>query len=293
MVLKEEQLIRGDKMYLCTYFDSAYADKGWVCNHTLHQQDPESTLFVLCFDDAVYKSAESKPGVIPIKLKDFEDEFPELLAVKTTRLLKEYYATMSPFLPLYIFKKFKHVDLLFYTDADMAFWNDPKEMIKIMGDKSLMVVDHGFEPPRNNIRFNVGILGYKNNDKCKEFLNWWKQRCLNWCRWVTIPSQGMCADQGYLNILHDKPNKFKDVLSCPHPGVNLAPWNIAKYRISNKNGKIILNDKYNLICYHYHEFKLLSLSSYRSTEWKHTESDRQLVYDPYFKLIRDSMYGLI
>jgi len=276
-------------MYFCTYFDSNYFNKGLVCNYTLHKQDKNSILFILCLDDNVYNISSKLNNVILIKLKDLENQFPELVTIKHTRLLKEYYATISPILPLYIFNNFSYINTLYYTDADIAFWSDPNEIEQVMGDYSLMVVDHGFEPPRSGVRFNVGILGYRNDNYCKEFLLWWKERCLEWCKWETLPN-GMCADQGYLNILYDTPNKFQNHLSCPHPGINMGPWNIAKYKITKENNKLIVNDKYNLICYHYHEFRILE-NSYYPTGWKHTQSDKKIIYDPYFELMKLSISG--
>ena len=205
------------------------------------------------------------------------------MLVKNNRELKEYYATMSPILPLYIFEKFD-IEKLFYTDADMAFWSNPEEIEDVMGDHSLLVTDHGFEPPRSGVRFNVGILGYKNDKNCNEFLLWWKEQCLNWCKWITMPD-GRMADQGYLNILHDNPEKFKNVISCPHPGVNLGPWNGWRYKLSKKDGKILLDGKYNLICYHYHEFKITN-DGYFPTGWKLSNGAKEYIYDPYFNLIK-------
>ena len=255
------------------------------------KQSPSSRLFVLALDDRVLAQAEglSDKGVVPVRLVDVEAYCLALLAVKGSRQPKEYYATISPVLPMYIFDKFG-VSKLFYTDADMAFWSDPAEIEAVMGDHSLMVVDHGFEPPRANVRFNVGILGYRNDTSCREFLEWWRDRCLEWCEWRTLPD-GRCCDQGYLNILHDQPDRFKGVLSCLHPGVNLAPWSIGRHNVfRGSDGKLTLG-KYNLICYHYHEFQMVGTDSYYPTGWKITASDRKLVYEPYFRLIQDSMAG--
>jgi len=270
-------------MYLCTYFNSNYADKGWACHKSLTDRDKNLNFFILCLDDKVYQTALSKENVIAIKLSDIENEFPKLLKAKSNRTMVEYCFTLSPFLPMYIFNKYNYVDVLFYTDADIAFWGDPREMLEIFGDKSLMVSDHGFEPPRAGVRFNVGILGYRNDDNCKEFLSWWGERCLEWCKAQTLPN-GMCGDQGYLNVIYDEPNKFKNTLICPQPGINLGPWNIAKYKITKNNDKILLNGKWNLVCYHYHEFKLLN-NGYYPTGWKHSENDRKIIYDPYYNLI--------
>jgi hypothetical protein len=281
-------------MDFCTYFDSAYATKGWVCHYTLHRLSPSSRLFVLGFDDKVIAKAESlaDKGVIPIRLSDIETYCPDLLSIKGSRQLKEYYATMSPILPLFLFDRFG-VETIFYTDADMAFWSEPEEVESVMGDKSLLVTDHGFEPPRAGVRFNVGILGYRNDQNCREFLEWWRDRCLEWCCWVTLPD-GRCCDQGYLNILHDQPDRFKGTLSCPQPGINLGPWGIGRHQITkNAEGKLIMDDKHTLVCYHYHEFRMTGPDSYYPTGWQHTASDRRFVYEPYFALTKQAIAGTL
>jgi hypothetical protein len=272
-------------MNFCTYFDKNYLNKGLVCYETLINQSPESILYILCCDDEVYNRMKNEKNVICFTLQDVEDYYPNLLTVKNKRQPKEYYATISPILPLYIFDKY-NVDLLFYTDADMAFWSDPNEMVDVMGNYSLMVTDHGFEPPRASIRFNVGILGYRNDDNCKEFLYWWRDKCIEWCYWVTT-SDGRCADQGWLNILHNEPNKFKNHFSCPHPGVNYGPWKLGKHFFSEKNNKKIIDGQFNLICFHYHEFNIINKNKYFPTGWKYTENEIKIIYNPYFKLIKE------
>lgn len=281
-------------MNFCAYFDSNYADKGWVAHHTLYKYlGDELKFYVLCLDDKVRKQAEERKdqGVIPVLLENIEAHRPSLLSVKNTRQRKEYYATITPLYPLYIFDTFGS-DVVWYTDADIAFYSDPREMEEVLGDRSLMVSDHGIEPPRSNVRFNVGILAYRNDEYCREFLGWWFDRCMEWCEWKTMPD-GRCADQGYLNILHDEPDKFKNHLSCPQPGINLGPWNIGLHNITLKDGKPIIDGKHNLVCYHYHEFRITGPDSYFATGWKHTNSDKRIVYDPYFKLLKQYHNGTL
>ena len=271
-------------IYFCTYFDSRYLQKGNSCYYTLTLQNPDTRLFVVCLDEKVYNIVSKWGKAIAIRLSDLEKFEPELLKAKTNRSLEGYFGTLSPILPLYIFEKYDYVDLLFYTDADIAFWSDPAEMIGVIGQKSLMVIDHDIEPPRNGIRFNVGILGYRNDNNCKEFLYWWRDRCLEWCEWMTL-SPYKCGDQGYLNVLADEPNKFKNFLISPHPGTFLAPWNLAKHKVTEINREKFVDGK-NLICYHYHEFKFLNSNEYFSTGWEHTKSDKRIIYDTYFEVMK-------
>jgi hypothetical protein len=273
-------------MNFITFFDINYLPKGLVCYKTLFKYNL-TNLFVVCLDNYTYNFLQNKEKIIPINITDIEKYDKEYYDTKTTRSLTSYYITLSPILPLYVIDKY-NLDVFFYTDADMAFWSDPEEILEIFGNKSLMVTDHGIEPPRNNIRFNNGIIGYRNDANSIEFLNWWRKKCLEWCGWSTV--DGKCGEQGYLNIIYNEPSVFKNTLICPNPGVNTGPWNIAKYNVKNENGQIKIydNEEYNLICYHYHEFRYINDYLYYPTGWKHTELHKQFIYEPYFKLIKNA-----
>lgn len=270
-------------MNFCMYFDSNYLLKGLACYDSLNGFLKEKLkLYVVCLDEKVYEVMSKFENVITITLKEIEDYYPKLLTIKNTRIPKEYFATTSAIVPMYVFDKY-NCETLYYSDADIAFWTDPLELEDIFKDYSIMVSDHGYEPPRAGIRFNVGILGYRNDINCREFLEWWAERCIEWCYWTTTPD-GKCGDQGYLNILHDDPNKFKRALSCPNPGVNMGPWNIGMHKITLNNNKPFVDGIHNLVCYHYHEFELVG-NGYHPTNWKITKTDKEIVYEPYFKLL--------
>lgn len=269
-------------MDFITYFDQNYMNKGLVCHKTIMQWSPDSTLYILCLDDIVYNKVKTLKNVVPIKQSEIEEHFPQLLTIKGTRLAKEYYATQTPFLPLYVFDKFGP-EVITYTDADMAFFSEPEEILDVFGDHSIMACDHGFNPPRSGVRFNVGILCYRNDEKCRKFLNWWGDKCLKYCKWET-KSDGSCADQGWLGILHYEGEKY-NFISCPHEGINYAPWKLPTHSSSKNGDKILIDNKYTLICYHYHEFKL-TLGGYFPTGWKTSKNDLELIYEPYYKMIK-------
>lgn len=287
-------------MAFCTYFNSGlYAIKGWICIYTLFMQNPTSTMYILCFDKEAFVQAKTilqskifKDGkIIPIAMEDFEDRYPQLVGVRNTRTTKEYYVTTKPFLPDYIFNKYGEKELVF-VDSDMAFWGNPQEIFEIFQNHSLLITDHELDPIPRAGRYNVGLVGFKNDENCKTFLKWWQDKCIQWCKWTVGPN-GAFAEQGYLNILHDKPNKFAGTLSCPQPGINLGPWNIAKHKVGKKAGKLVLDNKFNLITYHYHEFKMLEGNDFFPTGWEVTTNDIELLYKPYVKIYKKVADGKI
>lgn len=274
-------------MSFCTYFnDGLYLTKASVCIYTLLQQDPSAKMYALCFDKAAFNkiSALKSDRVVPILMDVFEKKFPQLPSIANTRTRKEYFVTTKPFLPEYIFQEYGE-DKTVFVDADMAFWGNPDEVFDVYKNYSLLVTDHELNPIPRAGRFNVGLVGFRNDDKCNEFLRWWQKKCIQWCKWDVGPN-GAFAEQGYLNILHNQPSKFSGVLSCPQPGINLGPWNIAKHKVSKKDGKLVVDGKHNLITYHYHEFQMTGLDTFHPTGWKVTVNDIELLYKPYVKLFK-------
>jgi hypothetical protein len=279
-------------MDFCTYFDSAYLAKAIVCRHTLMAQTP-ARLFVLCLDAEVERAVAAWDDAVPITLGDIEAYRPELLSVKGRRLAKEYYATITPTLPQFLFDRLG-LDKVFYTDADMAFWSPAEEIAEVMGDRSLLVTPH--ENPvavaGGAGHFNVGILGYRNDRDCRVFLQWWEAKCLEWCEWRALPD-GRCADQGYLSVLHAQPNRFAGVVTSPPPGINLGPWNLALHRTSGGKGKIILDDAHNLVCYHYHGYKNIDGQCVNNTGWEVSPWNMENIYKPYHELILMAQAGTL
>jgi len=279
-------------MDFCTYFDSAYLHKAMVCRHTLMAQSPVR-LFVLCLDTAVEKIVAGWPNTVAITLGEIEAYRPRLLSAKRTRQPKEYYATITPVLPQFIFDRFG-IRTLFYTDADMAFWSPAEEIAEVMGDRSLLVTPH--ENPvavaGGAGHFNVGILGYRNDQHCLAFLRWWEARCMEWCEWRALPD-GRCADQGYLSILHAQPDRFAGVVTNPSPGINLGPWNLALHSTEERDGRILLDCRHNLVCYHYHGYKDVGGKCVNNTGWEVSPWNIEHIYLPYHELILRAQAGTL
>ena len=77
------------------------------------------------------------------------------------------------------------------------------------------------------------------------------------------------------------------VREVANPGANVAPWNVQKYDISKKGGKILINTKWPLIYYHYHSFKM-NLKNYdymitgdRHNNYEINKDVINIIYKPY------------
>jgi hypothetical protein len=249
--------------YFCTYFDRNYLVRGLTLYRSLLKHAEPFTLWVLCFDDFTYTvlSNLNQPNLKPIKLSDFENDDTALLKAKENRSTVEYYFTCSPSLLLYILNKWPEVDVLSYLDADLFFYSAPDPIYREFGDASILIIPHRHPAEAQHLEksfgiYNVGLLTFRNDQYALECLQWWRERCLEWC--YDRIEDGRFADQKYLD---DWPTRFQRVVVLQHKGANLAPWNWMNYKIEMRNGSTTV-DGQPLIFYHFHGLKVLSKRLY-------------------------------
>ena len=241
--------------HFCTYFDHHYLLRGLALYQSLKRYCPSFQLWVLCMDGACHEvlSQLDLPDVRLIPLEDFERGDEELLKAKKNRSLLEYYFTCTPSLPLFIFNKHPEVDIITYLDADLFFFADPAPLYDEMADHSIAIIGHRHPPNFRHLdrygMYNVGWLSFRRDEHAFACLRWWRERCIEWCYYRC--EDGKYADQKYLD---DWPTHFKGVVVLRHKGANLAPWNIANYRIHG-DGNCVWVDEQPLIFFHFFRFK--------------------------------------
>jgi len=244
--------------YFCTYFDQNYLPRGLALYRSLREHCPEFKLWVLCMDEATHEIMThlDLPEVASITLQEFENGDDSLLSAKQNRSQVEYYFTCTPSLPLHVLNHWPEVDLITYLDADLFFFASPKPLFDELGADSISIIGHRFPPHlRERERYgiyNVGWLSFRRDENALACLQWWRERCIEWC--YDREENGRFADQKYLD---DWPNRFKNVVVLEHKGANLAPWNVSNYRLyHDKSG--ILVDNQPLIVFHFQGLKMIT-----------------------------------
>ena len=275
--------------YFCTYFDINYLSRGLALYRSLKKNCPEFHLWILCMDHKSHDilTQMALPNLKLIALEDFEKVDEELLAIKSTRSVVEYYFTCTPSLPLYVLNNFSDVDLITYLDADLYFFSDIAPIYEEISGYSIAIIEHRFPPhlldrAKSGI-YNVGWISFKRDKNGFNALNWWRERCLEWC--YDRVEDKRCADQKYLD---DWLSRFDNVIVLQHKGVNVAPWNIANYAIHCKGESVWIDDQ-PLIFYHFHGFKQLTGRMYDTglRAYKEILNDilRSAVYEPYLRML--------
>jgi hypothetical protein len=240
----------------CTYFDHNYLSRALVMIESLRRFDPGTPIHVLALSElcATILRELALPNVEVIPLATLEEAYPELVAVKPTRKLIEYYFTLSPHLPHYLFAR-TVADRVTYLDADIWFFTSPQAVLDSLGEASVAITPHRFSfTYRNHTMFglyNVAWITYRRSDEGLACLNAYKADCLEWC--YDRLEDGRFGDQKYLDAW---PSRYPGLKIITHKGVNLAVWNVQGHVIRLKNNIVTVDDD-PLVFYHYSPTQML------------------------------------
>jgi hypothetical protein len=220
------------------------------------------------------------PGVEVITVADLEAEVPELPALAMQRTRMEYYFTCTPLLIRHVMRRSADGMSVAYLDADLFFFDRPDSVFQQMGDGSIGIIEHRY-PVRLERRlskygrFNVGWVGFADDERGRACLDWWGERTLEWC--FDTPEDGKYADQGYLDRF---PELFEGVSVLAPLGMDAAPWNSRRWRWSASDSGVRVGAD-PLVFFHFHGLR-------RVGSWWVTA---QLVYGaPIGRVLRERVY---
>ncbi|MEI6713897.1 MAG: hypothetical protein WCO60_09105 [Verrucomicrobiota bacterium] len=191
-----------------------------------------------------------------VTLRQVESVFPELLVAKGNRSTVEYYFTLSPVWPLYLFSQEPGLNQVSYVDADMCFFGDPRQIFERIGEASIAITPHRFPEHLRAWekcgRFNVGWLTFRRDEQGLSCLERWKSQCLEWC--YDRAEDGKYGDQAYLD---EWPERYPGLCVLDDPGINAAIWNIGPCDVVQRKEGLTI-DGSPLLLYHFHGFKEIS-----------------------------------
>lgn len=270
----------------CTLFDVNYLTRGLAMYGSLKKYTDDFHLYIFAFDDISLDILDRMDlaNVTLIALHEFEDE--RLLAVKPTRTKVEYCWTCTSHVIRYTVDKYK-LNQVTYLDADLYFFNNPSVLLEEFESSgaSVLITEHRYTPKYDRSStsgiYCVQFITFRADDRGKEVLNWWCERCLEWC--YARHENGKFGDQKYLD---DWPKRFKGIHVLEHLGGGVAPWNIQQYSITKEGNTLKVNGNA-LVFYHYHFFKCYTNGEYDLGMYEIPEQVIDLIYRPYIKALLD------
>ena len=280
------------KRVYCTYFDHNYLSRGLALYHSLQQHAAGSRLWVLCLSESCYcaLAALDLPNLIPRKIEDFEAANPAVESTRSTRSMIEYYFTCSPAWMLSVVNSEPDVEWVTYLDSDLFFFASPDPIYDEMRDAAFGIIPHRFSNRLAEMRrFGIYNVGWVSVRRCEEgiaALRWWRERCIEWC-YDRVEGKRF-ADQRYLDRL---PQLFSGIHIIEHLGANLAPWNLANYRLEWRDGSIWIGGRYPLLFFHFYGVKRTGRYYFNSHRVFHAPFPslvRQHIYEPYVAALREA-----
>jgi hypothetical protein len=274
------------KRVYCTYFDHNYLSRGLALYHSLARHAPGSRLWVLCLSEACYGAlvALDLPDLVPRRLSDFETADPEVAATRPHRSLIEYYFTCSPAWMLFVLNNEPDAEWVTYLDGDLFFFASPEPIYGELQDAAVAIIPHRYPAKLAKLKkfgtYNVGWVGARNDSDGIAVIKWWRERCIEWCH--DYVDGARFADQGYLDSFSSRSARVKVIENI---GANLAPWNVANYRIDFRNDRVMIETIYPLIFFHFQGLKkglgCFIFSSHRQYRAPLSRVMRNQVYRPY------------
>ena len=275
-------------LHFCTYCDQGYAARMLCLHASLARQGEPFRLHVLCFDaetEAVVAGVAAD-SLVAVPLAEVLEADPAYAAVRPSRSRVEFFFTATPVLVRHcLLRRAPEAGHMIYLDADLFFFRPASAVLAEQGDASVGIVPHRYAKDAERLlqygRFNVGWVWFRRDADGLACLEWWRERCLEWCHDHVEGSR--FADQRYLD---EFPARFRGVRELGHPGVNLAPWNVEGATIARGKDGPEVNGRH-VLFFHYQGIREVEpgrfdtgLRAYRAPL---TRGLREAIYVPYLR----------
>jgi glycosyltransferase involved in cell wall biosynthesis len=279
--------------YYCSYFDRNYLARALVLLESLERHESlDFRLIIICLDELtrVLLSKLQNKHLVLLARHDLEHNDHALIGPRQERSFTEYYWTLSPTAILRALDLVPEGEPLIYLDADLCFFSDPAPMLSELDGHSVLIHEHRFSPEFAqsevfNGRFNVGLMGFRNDKQGRDVLSWWRERCNEWC--FARTEDGKFGDQMYLN---DWPTRFEGVRVLQHPGGGVAPWNQGALKFSEKQNiqgiPQLFVEGEPLVFFHFHALVPMFQNTYllvKHSTYPLPELAVRIAYFPYVK----------
>lgn len=256
----------------------------------LRHSSEDFTLHVLTLDHETWQALRrlKLAHVELIPIDSFEWDMG-LLEIRKNRNHREWCWSLASQLCEYLTPEVRPVDYpgwprtslpeCTYLDADIFFRSDPAPVFRTIGSRSIAITPHQFPDNSEKARlslngsFNVGFVHFKNSKTGKACISKWAAQVRERCS-ETVG----CGDQCYLDSWE---SDFLGEVCVLGVGVNMGPWNLMGYPVTERGGHVYLGDD-RLVCYHAHEYK----HNQRLTNYPLRPEDIALIYEPYAKAVQ-------
>ncbi len=173
--------------HFVTHCDHRYLPKALALHASLKRHHPAFVLWLVCTSREAEADlpAQLDETLRPIPLRIIERAYPELLAAKANRTSVEYYYTLGPAICRFVLEKSECREMVTYLDSDIFFFSSPEDIFALFGQSSVGITPHRFSfwvrHARKGGEYNVGWITFRKDRNGTACLQWWFDRCIEWC----------------------------------------------------------------------------------------------------------------
>jgi hypothetical protein len=271
----------GQVEHYVTLFNSLFLPQGLALYRSMERHFGSFVLWVVCADIETYDILKrlDLPHLRVLKLSELETDV--LKKVKPERSVREYFWTLTPYAPRFVFEADDTVSRVTYIDADLWFRKSPNALFEELNSsgKAVLITDHGYSPEfdlsATSGQFCVQFMVF-DRERGEPVRRWWEERCTEWC--FAREENGYFGDQKYLDDWPERFGKLVHVLS--DHSLTLAPWNATRFPYGNS------------VFYHFQGVRIISNQIIEVGSYPLPQTLVKYVYRPYFSDLRSAIESL-
>ncbi len=262
----------------CTLFDKDYLLFGLALHRSLMQLATPFHLFVLAMDEPCEKALRvlALEHVVIIPLRDVLT--PDYDFVHRQMSPAQICWTCQPLLCRYLLDRCG-VGAVTYLEADSFFFSDPRPVFDEIGSHSVSVVPHRYAPGSDStatsgiycVQFNL----FRDDAPSRDLLDGWERASLTYDRRSPLAFPGQLALNGW-------PARSPSVWVVQHIGAGVAPWNQARYRVSQR-GRVPTVDGVDVVFYHFHGLSFVDDDTVLLSPYALGTNTIDYLYRPYLR----------
>jgi len=246
-------------IYIASMFNKPFLIRTLAMRNSVIKFMPVEVQFLFLFTDKKSGNmitALNFPDTKNFSINNLHDK--ELVESRKDKTNSEFAWVAKVSFMKYLFDQpwIKQGDVVAWIDSDIMLYRSLLPLIeKMSASYSIALMPHYFPKEKESLnnkigRYNAGMFMFKVDENSKQAFADWRKQCIEWCYYRF--EDGKLGDQMYLNAW---PAKYKGVYEVPEKGVDIGPWRVKSYKITNPNDENFLIDEDPLVCFHFHGFK--------------------------------------
>jgi hypothetical protein len=176
--------------------------------------------------------------------------------------IAELNTAVKPFYMAYLYERDQNAEVVIYLDPDIVVYGRFNVLLDKLKQANIVITPHSCTYDDSSVNifyekamlckgiYNLGFIATRRNKETFAFLRWWQKRLVNHCFYR--PGEGMFFDQLWVVLV---PLYFAGVSVVTDPGYNASFWNYFERRLCVLDGKYYVNEKHELVFFHFSGFK--------------------------------------